>query len=297
MRVAWLVTAVLGLAAVGNAQAAPRRPVCLVTDYGTSGFYVGAIKSAILQKNPDAAIHDLTHELPAYDIQAGAFILHQATAFLPAGAIVVAVVDPGVGTLRRNIAVKTRRGITYVGPDNGLFTWVIREQGLAEVRDITHPSARLDATRSSTFHGRDIYGPAAGWMSAGHDTSELGSLIKDPVTFPVTAAETRPESVVGQVLLVDHYGNIFTNIPKAMMEGAQQPDPADANRRVLQVRFAGGATALFPVGVTYATVKANTEVAVVNSLGLAELALNQGNAGTKYAVKAGQRVELLLKKP
>ncbi|MBI5494227.1 MAG: SAM-dependent chlorinase/fluorinase [Deltaproteobacteria bacterium] len=279
------------------ALAAPaRRPVCLLTDHGAGGFYVGALKAAVLQKNPEAAIHDFTHELPAFDIPSSAFIVHQATAFLPTGSVVVVVVDPTVGTLRRNIAIKTRRGLTYVGPDNGVFTWVLREQGLVEAREITHPGVKLDIARSTTFHGRDIYAPAAGWLSAGHDVSELGNVIKDPVQFTVAAAELKEAAAVGQVLLVDHFGNVLTNIPRALMDKVAQPDPADAQRKVVQARFANGQTAMFPLLPTYATVKEGTEVAVVNSLGMLELALNQGSAAQKYSVRGGERVELLIRR-
>lgn len=293
---AWGLWWVVSMAAPAPAAAGPAapRPVCLATDYGLDDFYVGALKGAVLQKNPAASIHDLTHRLPSFDIQGGAFVLAQATAFLPAESVVVAVVDPGVGTARRPLALRTKRGITYVGPDNGLFTWVIREQGLAEARTLTRADAMLEGAQSSTFHGRDIFGPVAGWLTApGHSFADLGPVVKDPVMFPIQDAERKDATVVGQVLLVDHYGNILTNIPRALYEGAQFADPTDANRKVVRARVGGHGGALFPVMQTYAQVKVGTEVAVVNSLGLMELALNQAHAGQKLGVHTGDRVELL----
>jgi S-adenosylmethionine hydrolase len=264
---------------------AARGHVFLITDYGYDDFYVGALKGAVLQKNPGAALHDLTHNLPAFDVDASAFILAQATATLPAHGTVVTVVDPGVGTQRRSIGVRTKRGMTYVAPDNGLLTHVIREQGLVEARELTLAEAMSPLARSSTFHGRDIYGPVGGWLSAGGDFSRLGPAVKDVVMLPSAEPTRRGNAIVGKVVLVDRYGNLLTNIPGAMLPHGQ------TQSATLQVMF--GETYLrAPMGRTYASVPAGQPVVVINSIGLLEIAINQDSAGRRYAVQHGATVEI-----
>ncbi|MEW5853043.1 MAG: SAM-dependent chlorinase/fluorinase [Myxococcota bacterium] len=286
-----LATAVLTFTSEAPAQT-PRRNVFLVTDYGNDDFYVGALKGGLLEKNPEASVHDITHNIPAYDIRAGAYILAQATDTLPPESIVVVVVDPGVGTARRSVALKTKRGTTYIGPDNGLFTFVIERQGVADFREITNKDAMRPSAHSSTFHGRDIYGPAAGWLSRGQPLEQLGPTIKDPVQFKVARAERRGTSVHGEVVLADHYGNLLTNIPRELAESMATPDPKEKTRKVVTVKL-GGATVSFPLMSTYGNVPVGSPVAVINSVGNLELAINQGNASGNWNVKTGAAVELV----
>ena len=292
------MTAVLAGVMVAVLAAAPGKndgahPVCLVTDYGDQDAYVGALKGSVLQKFPGAIIHDLTHQLPPFDVVEGAFLLQQATATLPEGAVVVAVVDPGVGTARRPLAIRTRAGLYYIGPDNGLFTHVIREQGLEEARLIQSPKAMLAGAQSSTFHGRDIFGPAGGFLAAGGSFSTVGPVVKDAVLFTVEDARRDNGGVIGQVLHVDHYGNVVTNIPSPWAQLMLLADPADPQRKVLRVAVGTGTSRFVPWGVTYATVPLGSLVALSNSLALTEIAVNQGSAGAVLDAKAGSSVRLL----
>jgi hypothetical protein len=271
-------------AAEGRAAAA----VFLLTDYGAGGFYVGAVKGSVLEKNPRAAIHDLTHEVPAFDVRSGAFILAEATETLPPGSIVVAVVDPGVGTRRRCLAVRTQRGNVYLAPDNGLLTLVLERQGLDQAREVVNPEARRRGVLSSTFHGRDVFAPAAGWLSAGGAFDGLGPVVTDPVTFPTQPAVRVGGVARGRVVLVDRYGNVLTNLPREMVEDLAGNPQAPA----LAVTLGRGGPWVVPLRRSYGGVEPGAEVAVFNSLGRLEVAVNQGSLAARREVKVGDQVEV-----
>jgi S-adenosylmethionine hydrolase len=187
------------------------RSITLLTDFGTADYFVGAMKGAILSVNPQAVIVDITHEIPAQDVAAGAFTLLAAYTTFPAGTIHVAVVDPGVGSSRRPILVSAG-GYVFVGPDNGIFTHIYD-------RETTFQAFHITATEyfrhpvSTTFHGRDIFAPIAAAISAGVDHTSLGTPIPDPIKI---AASTEPH-----IIHIDRFGNLITNITRnAFKEGA-----------------------------------------------------------------------------
>jgi S-adenosylmethionine hydrolase len=182
--------------------------ITLLTDFGTADYFVGAMKGVILSINPRAVIVDITHEIPAQDVAAGAFTVLAAYNTFPEGTIHVAVVDPGVGSARRPIVVSAGNYL-FVGPDNGLFTHVYdREPSFAafHVTDETyfrHPV-------SNTFHGRDIFAPVAAALSTGVDPSSFGPRISDPVMLF--------KSEEPQVIHIDHFGNLITNITRDQLK-------------------------------------------------------------------------------
>lgn len=188
--------------------------VTLLTDFGTADYFVGAMKGALLTVNPQATVVDITHEIPAHDIEAGAFTLLAAFDAFPAGAVHVAVVDPGVGSSRRAIVVEGG-GHKFVGPDNGVFGHVFERVGSPHVFRVTNEKYFRPRV-SETFHGRDIFAPTAGALSLGVRGEELGSEIDDFIRLPFAKPERREDgSFAGTIIHVDRFGNCVTNISRA----------------------------------------------------------------------------------
>jgi S-adenosylmethionine hydrolase len=197
----------------------------LLTDFGTADYFVGAMKGAILSVNPRARIVDITHEIPAHDIRAGAFTLFAAYGTFPADTVHVAVVDPGVGSARRPILVKAG-GYFFVGPDNGLFGYVYEREADARVFHLDCPEYFRHPV-SNTFHGRDLFGPVAGAVSKGVEPEKLGSEIRDFVRLEPLRARRVEGGLEASVLHIDRFGNCVTNITREdlteemMMGGAR----------------------------------------------------------------------------
>ncbi len=194
---------------------APRRtrtkpPITLLTDFGNADYFVAAMKGVILSVNPDARVVDITHAVPAQDIEAAAFTLFAAHKSFPKGTIHVAVVDPGVGSNRRALLIKAA-GQFFVGPDNGILSYVCDESE-PRVFHLNEP-AYFRRPVSDTFHGRDIFAPIAAWLSLGLTPKRLGKEIDDYVRLPSLHPETNQDGVIsGRVIHIDHFGNCVTNI-------------------------------------------------------------------------------------
>ena len=188
--------------------------VTLLTDFGTRDYFVGAMKGALLAVNPRATIIDLTHEIPAHDIAAGAFALLAAHDAFPAGTIHVAVVDPGVGSTRRPVVVATH-DYFFVGPDNGLFSYICARGTDVRAFHLTNEKY-FRAPISDTFHGRDIFAPVAGALSNGVLPEELGAEIKDIVRLPALVPQRAEDgTLTAAVINIDRFGNCVTNITRA----------------------------------------------------------------------------------
>jgi S-adenosylmethionine hydrolase len=265
-----------GLLAAACAQKRP--PVVgLLTDYGTQDSYVAELKGIIYKVAPDARITDLTHEVPSFDVREGAFLLGRAIRQFPAGTIFVTVVDPGVGTSRKAVAVRTSRGKVLVGPDNGLMSRVCDEEGPCVAHELTERRFWRDASTSTTFHGRDIFGPVAAHLSRGVALESLGPRVPELVRLGSTRAQRDGDAVVGEITHVDVYGNCSTNIPAGLLGDG--------------VFDVGGRS--FPRRATYADVGVGEPVLVIDSEGLVELSLNQGHLGRATGWKAGTPVRLV----
>ncbi|MCA1592302.1 MAG: SAM-dependent chlorinase/fluorinase, partial [Acidobacteria bacterium] len=184
--------------------------VTLLTDFGTADYFAGAMKGAILSVNPHAQIVDLTHEIPAHDIQAGAFTLLAAFEAFPKGTTHVAVVDPGVGSTRRPLVV-AGGGHFFVGPDNGVFGYVYERLSGFAVIHLTDESY-FRSSVSSTFHGRDVFAPVAGALSLGVAPDSLGNVITDYVRLShPTPRRLSGGRLEGSIIHVDRFGNCITN--------------------------------------------------------------------------------------
>ncbi|HYP53660.1 MAG TPA: SAM-dependent chlorinase/fluorinase [Pyrinomonadaceae bacterium] len=188
--------------------------VTLLTDFGTADYFVGAMKGAVLAANPRASLVDLTHDIPSHDIEAGAFTLAAACETFPEGTVHLAVVDPGVGSPRRPLVVAAGPHL-FVGPDNGLFTHVYERHATARVFHVTATKYFRPMT-STTFHGRDVFAPVAGALSAGVAPGEFGPRVEDFARLARPAPTRAPDGRLhARVVHVDRFGNCVTNITPA----------------------------------------------------------------------------------
>jgi S-adenosyl-L-methionine hydrolase (adenosine-forming) len=253
--------------------------ITLTTDFGLKDPYVAEIKGAILTINPKATIVDLSHGVNKFDIRVGAFMLASATPYFPENTVHLAVIDPGVGTERRAIVVQTKRGF-FVGPDNGVLVLAAQAEGIEQVCQLTNPKFMLPHV-SNTFHGRDIFAPAAAYLDQGVEAREFGAEITDAVNPKFTAVEHKGDVLVGEVLHVDAFGNATTNIGQKEVPQAKE---AKVSLHHVSLKV--------PLAKTYAQVKPQEPTALIGSHGFLELALNQGSFAEKYRVNAGDRIEV-----
>jgi S-adenosylmethionine hydrolase len=188
-----------------------RRIVTLLSDFGLRDHYVSVMKGVMLGLNPDLTFIDISHQVPAQDIQSGAFILGQAYPWFPADTIHLAVVDPGVGTARKAIVVYAAAQF-FVGPDNGLFTWILNREESFTVYEISADHFFRKPV-SSTFHGRDVFAPVVGWISRNTPLQQLGPVMDNPVRLKLPAlTRVRDALIQATVLAVDGFGNLVTNL-------------------------------------------------------------------------------------
>jgi S-adenosylmethionine hydrolase len=258
--------------------------VTLLTDFGTADYFVGAMKGALLSVNPRALLVDITHEIPPQDIEAGAFTLLAAFEAFPEGTVHLAVVDPGVGSARRAVVVEGG-GQLFVGPDNGLFGHVYER--LAQYRVFHVTSEKYFRARvSETFHGRDVFAPVAGALSAGVRAEEFGPEVSDFVRLPLARpARDGAGALVASVIHVDRFGNLVTNIarrdltPEEIARGARLRI-GDREIRSFRSFFAAGADA------------PGEPFAVWGSAGFLELAVFRDSAARVLGVGRGQEVKV-----
>jgi hypothetical protein len=240
--------------------------ITLTTDFGLSDPFVGIMKGVLLSICPSARLVDLTHEVPPQDILAGGLALEAATPFFPPGTVHLAVVDPGVGSARRAIAVRAG-GYYLVGPDNGLFTFALEGAGWTAV-SVTAPEYRL-AEVSRTFHGRDVFAPAAAYLAAGVPLERLGPPVSDPERLRRPGWRLEGGELVGEVLAADRFGNLITSIPAARL--AEIPGPGGVALEVAGRRLRG------PVGA-YAEGGDGEPAVIVGSTGRLEIFVRAGSA-------------------
>ena len=253
--------------------------ITLTSDFGLKDPYVAEMKGVILTINPKATLIDITHEVEKFNIRMAAFMLASATPYFPQGTIHLAVVDPGVGTQRRAILIQTKKSF-FVGPDNGILILAAQNQGIEHVYQLTNPKFMLPKI-SSTFHGRDIFAPAAAHLDKGVQPTEFGPEIKDPINPEFTKVKRANRSLIGEVMHIDGFGNIITNInEKDMVQNHAEKVNVDLLDISLKLTF----------GKTYAQAKPKEPIALIGSHGFVEIALNQGNAAEKFHAKAGDKI-------
>jgi S-adenosylmethionine hydrolase len=255
------------------------RPViALLTDFGLRDHYVGAMKGVALGICPDVTFVDISHDIPAHDVLAGALELDAAYRYFPAGTIFLAVVDPGVGSARRAIALDIG-DYRCVGPDNGLFTLLVDRHPPRASTELTDPRfARTVVSR--TFEGRDRFAPAAAWLANGRLVDELGRPAGALTRLEIPRAQLSHDGAVGTVLRVDRFGNLITNLDQSVLDrvGGAAVDVAGHH--------------LARIVDTYADAASGAVCALVGSSGHLEIALNGGSAADSLAAGRGTVVYL-----
>lgn len=254
--------------------------ITLTTDFGLKDPFVGIMKGIIARINPDVAVVDLTHGIPPQDVLAGAMVLRHATRYFPRGTIHVAVVDPGVGSARRALLLQTEEAY-FIGPDNGIFSLLCEEHEPKRMVQLSNPSYHLQPT-SMTFHGRDIFAPAAAYLSLGVAPAAFGEPVADCARIDWPAIVRSDRSVTGQIVYVDGFGNLFSNI--------REQDLPAGNRETLTVTL--GALTIRGLAPSYTAVEKGQPLALVNSWGLLELAVNQDSAARLFQASIGAKVYL-----
>jgi S-adenosyl-L-methionine hydrolase (adenosine-forming) len=255
----------------------------LTSDFGLKDPYVAEMKGTILSICPPAVIVDVTHEVDKFNVREAAFVLASAAPYFPKGTVHVAVVDPTVGTTRRSIIVKTENSF-FVGPDNGLLMLAAEAQGIKQMHQIESRRLMLPHV-SNTFHGRDVFAPAGGHLLNGVSMEEFGPQITEAVKPKFLQVSQTKDTVLGEVLHIDDFGNIITNIP-AKVAVAFSSD-------VMLVELAAQKVGQMKMVRAYADMKRGEVAALVGSHSYLEIALNQGNAAARFSVKAGDSVVLL----
>ncbi len=276
--------------------------ITLTTDFGTADGYVGTMKGVILGIAPDACLVDLSHEITPQNVREAAFVLFTSYPFFPAHAVHLVVVDPGVGSARRAIALRTPSGV-FVGPDNGVFSYVMAREPVEALVELADPRYRLPRV-SHTFHGRDVFAPAAAHLAAGVPVADLGPPISDPVTLSLPRLEVAAGGVVGQVLHVDHFGNVVTSIGELTWAGnGLVLEPAfgkardgvqDAGCRIVAADAAVEVAGQEITGVrrAYAQAEPGEILALVGSSGYLEVSVREGSAALMLGVRPGDEVVL-----
>lgn len=258
-------------------------PIAILTDFGYRDHYVGVMKGVIASIAPKATIIDITHGVPPQSIVAGAIALGESWRFFPKRTIFLAVVDPGVGTARAPIAVETRAGARFVGPDNGLLSIAAEAAGVRHVVRLESPRFRLAKT-SSTFHGRDIFAPAAAFIARGTPLASLGPAIGSiqPLKLPKPAISL--DRVRGEVIYIDGYGNLVANITRESIARLTASFPG----KPVSVRIENGAS--MKIFNTYGDAPAGTILATFGSFELLEIAVRDGSAAERFGCGLGATV-------
>jgi S-adenosylmethionine hydrolase len=265
-----------------------RRPtLAIITDFGYRDHYVGAMKGVIASIAPATAVIDITHGIPAQSIVAGAIALRESWRYFPPRTIFLAVVDPGVGTARAPIAIDTRAGARFVGPDNGVLWLAASEAGIKRIVKLTSTRHRLTNV-SATFHGRDIFAPAAAHLSRGTPLASLGPSVRSIEKLELPRPVQSLRELRGEVIYVDGFGNLVTNIER----GRVAEFDASFRHKSLSVRIKSGRAAI-PIVDTYAAQPKGAPLATFGSFGLLEIAIRDGNAAAHFGAEPGASVSVV----
>ena len=252
--------------------------ITLLTDFGARDAYVGIMKGVALGICPHARLVDLTHEVPAQAVRLGALVLRSSVEYFPDGTVHLAVVDPGVGTGRAAVVATTTRGF-LVGPDNGLLAPAASLLGLCSVHRLTN-EAFFRRPVSATFHGRDVFAPVAAHLAAGTPPDAFGDAVSGLAPLDCPEPVLAAGAAHGEVIYVDRFGNLVTNIPAAALDAF----------RGSTVFVKIGAMSLSPVRHTYADVGPGAPLALIGSWNMLEIAVRDGSAAERFGAGIGAAV-------
>ena len=269
---------------------AQNKIVVYQTDFGLKDGAVSEMKGVAMEVSPDLKLFDITHEIPAYNIWEAAYRLEQTIKYWPTGTVIVSVVDPGVGTARKSVVLKTKSGHFIVSPDNGTLTLVAKSLGIAELREIDeNVNRRKDSKRSNTFHGRDVYSYTAARLAAGVITFEQVGPLLPPrvVSIPFQEAVSDGKTIKGDIPALDvQYGNIWTNIPDTLFNKLN-PKYGDVLHVIIFNKRQQVYSGDMPYSKTFGEVAEGKPLAYINSLLQLSFALNMGDFAKTYRVSSG----------
>jgi hypothetical protein len=263
-------------------------PLAIITDFGYRDHYVGAMKGVIASIAPNTPIIDITHGIPGQSIVAGAIALRESWRYFPPRTVFLAVIDPGVGTARAPIALETRTGARFVGPDNGVLWLAASEAGIKRIVKLTSTRHRLTSV-SATFHGRDIFAPAAAHLSRGTPLGSLGPTLPSIEKLELPRAIQSSRELRGDVIYVDSFGNLVSNIDRDQAAKFQ----ACFRDKSVSVRIKL-VTAVIPIVAAYAAVPKGAPLAIFGSFGLLEVAVRDGNAAAHFGAAPGSSLSLVV---
>jgi S-adenosylmethionine hydrolase len=264
------------------AQPAPasRSTIVFMTDFGTANDAVAICRAVIFGIAPDARVTDITHQVTPFSIEEASRFLYGVTAYYPAGTVFLVVVDPGVGTSRKAVIVKSKKGQYFVVPDNGLMTPVLDRDGLDSAREITNQNWMIQAAVSSTFHGRDIFSPAAAHLAAGWDYNLVGPVVPELVRLTTKTSTTTDKGIEGDLIgLDDPFGSLISNIPleefKKLGYSLGDKVTVQINKKPVTV----------PYAKTFMDVPVGDSLLYIDSRGRVGIAVNQGSYSRKFNIQ------------
>ncbi|MBK8026113.1 MAG: SAM-dependent chlorinase/fluorinase [Chloroflexi bacterium] len=275
-----------------------RRTIALVTDFGLTDPFVGVMKGVIARIAPDANVIDISHAVPAQDIRAGALTLLASYGYFPAGTVFVVVVDPGVGSTRRPIAVRAGEAL-FVAPDNGVLSYILQETEVHERVLLDNPAYQLTVV-SNTFHGRDIFAPVAAHLASGVPFTQIGSPLAEWHVLDQPTLASDGDRVTGEVIQIDRFGNVVTSIGRFqwLEDDHLRLEPAFGAPIAPRVSLARrcsitvGDTHLDTIRHTYSEAYPGAALALIGSSGFLELSINLGSFADVFTVNVGDPVTL-----
>ena len=293
---AYLLVSIASSTALSVTLPAPSM-ITLTTDFGTQDAYVSAMKGAILSIASDTRLVDISHQISPQDVMEAAFVLQGAVPYFPDGTVHLVVVDPGVGSDRQAIALR-HDNQWFVGPDNGVFSLLLNQEPPDEIVVLDNPKAWRSESPSSTFHGRDIFAPAAAHLAAGASLQEVGSPIDDMSSLRWALPMVVQHTVEGWVAHIDRFGNCITNIRRdTIAEAFPSIDVEQLATPNAQTSFPlkcyVGSTILDALHPTYASVAEGDPLMLFGSTGFLEIAVNSGHAAQLLNIRKSDSVKLL----
>jgi S-adenosyl-L-methionine hydrolase (adenosine-forming) len=254
--------------------------ITLTTDFGYADPFVGILKGVILGIHAEARIIDLTHGIPAQNILAGALALWSSVHYFPHGTIHVVVVDPGVGSDRRPILLQIDSNY-FIGPDNGVLSLVLEHRRPTRIVHLSNDAYHLQP-KSRTFHGRDVFAPVAAHLSQGTPPERFGDAINELVRLPWPAPNRKEKVISGEILYIDGFGNLFTNVRGRDLTGFADEE----------IVIHLGSTEIRGLSLNYSEGQSGNFIALINSWGLLEIALCRGNAAMRSGMSVGDSLEI-----
>ncbi|HVP36037.1 MAG TPA: SAM-dependent chlorinase/fluorinase [Terriglobales bacterium] len=256
----------------------PNKIITLTTDFGKAGGYAGAVKGVLLEINPNLKIVDVTHEVSCFNVLEGALVLNSFYQFFPKGTIHLAVVDPGVGGKRKGILIRTDNYF-FVGPDNGIFSFVYEQERVRKMVNITNSEYFLRKP-SSSFHARDIFAPVSAYLSLGVKPGEFGSPAQDCYKLKLPQPLYRKDHLLGEIIYIDGFGNLITNISSSLI----------SNKSSVRIRVRS--KIINHLSQYYEEEKNGKLLALIGSGNFFEISVNQGNAQRLLKAKVGDKITI-----